>query len=95
MRKNIGKEELTLYFNISRRTLNNYISLTGIDLINLYNKLERRKTIRAKKNYLYSLKKKYDEDMLDHIWECLIERLEYEREIERFKQNKKINKELS
>lgn len=95
MRKNISLEELTLYFNISRRTLNNYITLTGIDLISLYNKLERRKTIRAKKDYLYSLKEKYDEDMLDFIWESLIERLEHEREMERFKQNKKINRELS
>lgn len=95
MRKNISLEELSLYYNIPRRTLNNYIANTGINFITIYNKLERRKTIREKKDYLYSLKKKYDEDMLDFIWECLIERIEYEREIERFKQNKKINRELS
>lgn len=95
MRKNISLEELTLYFNISRRTMSNYMKDNNVDFVMMYNKLERRKTIRDKKTYLYSLKNKYDEDILDFIWESLVERLWYEYEIERFKTNKKVNQEIS
>jgi hypothetical protein len=93
-RTNVGMEELSLYFNIPRRTINYHKSNYGFDYIKLYNKFEKSKTIREKKNSLYNLKEKYDEDMLDFIWENFVERIEHEINIERFKTNKRINKEI-
>lgn len=93
-RENLGIEELSLYFNMKKRTINHYKSIYGFDYVKLYNKFEKLKTVRAKKNFLYSLKEKYDEDILDFIWENYMERIEHEREIELFKLNKKTNKEM-
>lgn len=94
MSRKLNYEDISLYFNISRRTLNYHISREGLDYEKLYNKFNKSKTLREQKNHLYSLKDKHSEDMLDFIWECYIEKYEYEREMEKFKLNKRINREI-
>jgi hypothetical protein len=94
MKDELNYDTIAMYFNITRRTINYHKSRKGIDYIKLYNDFNKSKTLREQKNHLYKLKDKHDEDMLDFIWECFIEKYEYEQDIERFKTNKRVNQEI-
>lgn len=94
MRRNLSNEKLYTYFNISEGTYNKNRRKIGIDYIWLYNKFYDAKTLRERKDALYSLKDKFDEDFLDTVWEAYVEKYEYEEHVKLVKQNKKINREL-
>ena len=92
MRKNLSNEQICIYFNVLEATMVKNRNKLGIDYAWLYNKFIKAKTLRKRKDILYSLKNKFDEDLLDNIWEAYIEKYEYDEHIKRVKLNKKTNK---
>jgi hypothetical protein len=94
MSKELDYDTISNYFNITRRTVNYHLVRDGINYKKLYKDFNKSKTLRERKNHLYNLKDKHDEDVLDFIWECYIQKYEYEQDMERFKTNKRINREI-
>ena len=74
--KPVLPNDLARFFNIKRRTLFSYQKKINMHI--LYHKFNALKTVRERKNYLYSLKYKVSEEILDNIWEYYTEKLDVE-----------------
>jgi hypothetical protein len=70
----IPRDKLLWYFNLKPRTFHGYTKL--IDFHDLYTKFIESKTLREQKDILYGLHPKVKEELLDHIWERYIEKIE-------------------
>lgn len=95
MSKYINNDDLVKYFNVSKRTIQYYTNHLGFNYRKLYNKFNKLNSLRDRKTYLYSLKDKFDEDMLDFVWEQYVEQYWHEEEMRRWKTNKRVNRELT